>query len=132
MNRTASLLGQIRQRPIFVFAAVGLVSTTIDLIVLKSLLLLGVPTWLATALGFSAGLINGYLMNSRFVFRVGRTVAQSVKYTAVSLGGLLITEGIVLGLSDYLELTTQFRAKLIAVVIVFFWNYGLSRVWAFK
>ena len=132
MNSKGTLLGQIKERPLYAFALVGVLSTTIDLLLFKGLLFLGVWTWLATALGFISGLINGYLLNSAFVFQVNRTVIQSLKYSIVSLGGLLITEGIVLGLSGHSHVLSPFEAKLVAVGIVFFWNYVLSRRWAFK
>ena len=132
MNSKSTLLGLIKERPLYAFALVGVLSTTIDLLLFKGFLFLGVWKWLATALGYSAGLLNGYLLNSAFVFQVNRTVIQSLKYGIVSLGGLLITEGIVLGLSGHSHLITPFKAKLVAVGIVFFWNYVLSRRWAFK
>ena len=51
------------------------------------------------------------------------------KYLIVSLGGFIITELLVNYLHNGIGVN---KAKLVAVVVVFFWNYGLSKVWAFK
>lgn len=114
------------------FALVGFVSTSIDLLVLKVLLVIGVNVYLSTAIGFFSGLVNGYLMNSHFVFRQVKSPGRYFKYVVVSLAGLLWTELIV----DWLHVRSgrfsAMGAKLVAVVLVFFWNYLLSRKWAFK
>lgn len=121
-----------RYRQFLGFAVIGLLSTIIDLIVIKLLLLAHVPDLVATAGGFTAGVINGYLLNSHYVFRVNRSLSSSSKYVLVAFGGLLLTELIVGGLERSLFHFSVFPAKLVAVAIVFFWNYTLSKIWAFN
>jgi putative flippase GtrA len=123
---------KLLQRSIVKFAGVGVVSTTSDLTLLKILLLLHVNVYLATALGFLLGLSVGFLMNGKYVFGTERTPARYAKYGLISLGGLLLTEIIIHLLHVDFEVTTAFRAKLVAVGVVFFWNYTWSRFWAFK
>ena len=116
---------------VFRFAVVGAVSTALDLLVLKLLLFLGVQIYLATAVGFLTGLVNGFLMNSSWVFNKDVQGDYFFKYGVVSLFGLLWTELII----HYLHVEAGYEAlsaKLVAVVIVFFWNYLLSKAWAFK
>lgn len=125
-------LSSLYRRSIVKFAGVGVVSTTSDLILLKVLLLLHVNVYVATALGFLLGLTVGFFMNGRFVFKTERTPSRYTKYALISIGGLLLTELIIHLLHIDFELTTAFKAKLVAVAVVFFWNYGWSRFWAFK
>lgn len=125
-------LSLLFKRSIVKFAGVGVVSTFSDLTLLKVLLLLHVNVYLATALGFLLGLTIGYFMNGRFVFKTERTTARYAKYALISIGGLLLTELIIHLLHIDFAVTTAFKAKLVAVAVVFFWNYGWSRFWAFK
>lgn len=132
MNATAYLQGVSKRRPIVGFAGVGLLSTLLDLLFLKLGLALHAPLWLATAIGFSVGLANGYLLNTSFVFQKERSGSSGLKYALISLGGLGITEIIVNLLTVWHPVLDALQAKLVAVVIVFFWNYILSRLWAFR
>lgn len=132
MNTVAYLRETTKKQPIIGFAGVGIISTLLDIIFLKLTLGAHFPLWLATGIGFTVGLINGYFLNSAFVFRTKRSQTSSLKYALVSLGGLGITELLVHGLAIWHPLLSVFEAKLVAVVVVFFWNYILSRLWAFK
>jgi putative flippase GtrA len=109
---------------------VGALSTIIDLIVYNLLLRAGVHIYIAGAIGFFAGFTNGYFFNSRYVFYRAST-ERYVKYFLVSLGGLLITEMLLHELHLVLGMG-QNPAKLVAVVVVFVWNYLLSKFWAFN
>lgn len=121
---------QFYNLPILRFAAVGGLSTALDFLVYNLFLKVGVGIYVAGALGFFAGFSNGYFWNSRVVFRKA-SPERYLKYFVISVGGLIITELLLhifhvnLGLGEN-------TAKLIAVIVVFFWNYGLSSMWAFK
>lgn len=110
----------------------GVVSTTCDILVLKLLLSLHVDIYVATALGFLCGLTVGFLLNGRYVFKQERTGRRYLKYGLISVGGLLLTELIIHLLHVDFSLMGALAAKLVAVGIVFFWNYGWSKRWAFK
>lgn len=118
---------------LFAFAVVGVISTVIDIAVLNFFAnLVHTEYHIATALGFLAGLVNGFYLNSSLVFATKRSVQKSIKYTVTSLGGLLLTEIIITIVHEHLGVTSLTEAKLVAAFIVLFWNYGLSKVWAFK
>ena len=131
-NSIATLRDFAAQHSIVRFASVGVVSTILDLTFYVGSLALGLPIELAATLGFLAGLTNGYLLNSKHVFQTNRHATNYGKYFAVSFGGLLITLAIIQIVHVHLRLMGAFEAKLLAVAIVFFWNYGLSKAWAFK
>jgi len=111
------------------FAGVGAVSTILDILFLNLGRKFGLSVGFATALGFIVGSTNGYLMNTFWVFTKDADAVRYTKYLALSAGGLLWTELIVHALDQSLTLN---GAKLVAVAVVFFWNYTLSKMWAFK
>ncbi len=60
-----------------------------------------------------------------------------MQFTVVNLIGLAINEAIVLGLHPIFSgvLDDPFAyliAKVIAIGVVLFWNYGANRVWTYK
>lgn len=131
-------------REIIVYGLVGVVSTAIDMGLLKFLTVVSWPYWLALAGGFGGGTVNGYFMNSRWTFRYKTEGQEGVKFTQftiVSLIGLGLTE--LIG-NSYIstinhslslagkEIGPQMVGKLIAVVVVFFWNYGANKFWTFR
>jgi putative flippase GtrA len=126
------------------FGVVGFVSTIIDIGLLKVLSVIGWPLWLAVATGFLAGTVNGYFMNSRWTFgykTAGREGAKFGQFTTIALIGLGLTEIIVnlyvnnggegMLLAGF-NISSQMTGKIIAVAIVFFWNYFGNKMWTFK
>lgn len=112
------------------FAMVGVVSTIIDLALLNIFYTrIGTSLLVATAIGFLAASVNGYLLNSKFVFQREHSYVGYLKFFLVTFIGLLLTELIVHILAPHMNFNI---AKLIAVAIVFFWNYAFSKIWAFK
>ena len=125
------LWSKICQSSLIRFGVVGLISTLIDIFVLNLANHFGASTWISTGIGFIAGATNGYFLNSKFVFAKDKSYARYTKYLIISLGGLLLTELIVTTLHDLYSLNLNL-GKLVAVMIVFFWNYLGSKIWAFK
>lgn len=126
-----SFFNFLRGRSIVGFAMVGITSTILDVGTLNILVWLGANIYLATAIGFGIGATNGYILNSLFVFKQDRSGARFGKYVFVSLIGLLLTELIIHAIHVRSDMSVNL-AKLIAVGIVFFWNYGWSKIWTFK
>lgn len=128
----ALVSGFLDRHPIIRFGMVGLIGTILDYLVLKLLISYGVNTYIATAIGFMVGCVNGYLLNSIFVFKKEYSQSRYLKYLVVSIIGLIFTELIVRILHFSTFRVSIDLAKLCAVGVVFFWNYLMSRVWAFK
>lgn len=131
-------------KEILTYAVVGGISTVIDIGILKVLTIASWPYWLALALGFSGGTVNGYFMNSRWTFKYKTEGQEGLKFSQfaiVSLVGLGLTELIGNGyvgtvnqgisLFDH-EIGPKMVGKLIAVVLVFAWNYLGNKFWTFK
>ncbi|MCB0255234.1 MAG: GtrA family protein [Anaerolineae bacterium] len=123
------------------FAIVGAIGMVVDLTVLTfSREILGLPLMLAVALGFSTAVVSNFTWNRFWTFPESRDrpiASQLVQFTVVNLIGLGINEAIVLSLHPIFSGLLQdpfayLGAKVIAIGVVLFWNYGVNRVWTYK
>ncbi|MCX6343785.1 MAG: GtrA family protein [Armatimonadetes bacterium] len=125
-------------REMFKFGVVGAVSTVIDVALLKFShhFMANAPDllWLAVAIGYAGGTVNGYFWNSRWSFRydtTGKEKRKLTQFAIVSAVGFTLTELIVLMLV-HKHGFGKIIAKLIAIPIVFFWNFSANKLWTFR
>lgn len=128
-------LGNPNLRDLWRFAVVGLVSTIIDITALNlSYRSFHTSLYLAAFIGFLLGSINGYLLNNAWTYRrldKRAGLLGLTKYTLISLVGLGLTEVII----DLLSVRSNLNynvSKLVAVAVVFFWNFFGNRWWTFQ
>ncbi len=133
-NENTELLRFVR------FAIVGALGTVLDfgvLIILKEMA--SFPTLLANTLSYFAGVINNFSLNRVWTYsdsRQKRVLVQFAQFAAVSTGGVLLNNLIVLALES--PFGTLFGnqgyipAKVIATLIVVFWNFFINRYWTFN
>jgi putative flippase GtrA len=109
------------------------------LVLCKEVLLPEFPLklYVATAIGFIAGLIFNYILSITFVFevaknsRVGRSFLDFVVFTIIGMIGLGLTElGMALGV-DWLKINYML-VKIIVTAIVLLWNYLGRKLFIFK
>jgi dolichol-phosphate mannosyltransferase len=113
------------------YLVVALCSLSADLLVFTALLATGCPVLLALVVGFVIGTLANYVLSRTLAFTGGRFRRwdEILRLFAVSLVGLgltalLVTVFMRLGLS-------AIAAKLVATLIVFFWNYLGRRLFVF-
>lgn len=84
---------------------------------------------LSNIISYSCGMIINFLLQKRFVFSLQRSLgAAFLGAVIVSLGGMLISTGIVFGLSKITFFSEhQYITKLIATGLVFFYNFYFKR-----
>lgn len=127
-------LGNIVVKDMIKFGLTGAVSTVLDVGTLNLFfIVVHTSLYLSTFMGFIAGTINGYLMNNFWTYRrLGKKANPKdfIKLAMVGAVGLGLTELIMFILSGKVGLNYNV-AKLIAIVIVFFWNFFAARRWAF-
>ena len=70
------------------FLVVGLSNTALSFVVYAALVEV-VPYWIAGALAFAAGAVNGYLLNRRWTFAAPDSGGARLRYLAVQVGGLV-------------------------------------------
>ncbi len=117
------------------FGLVGVIAAVVDIGLLNILYLgAGLGIYTATAWAFVIASIVAYRLNNHWTYRrLGLPFrAQNLtKYTATGAVGLVITEGIIHLLVGRQGLDYNL-AKIIAIMLVFFWNFFVNRYWTFR
>jgi putative flippase GtrA len=127
----------------FKFAVVGAVGAMVDFIVLNILVqLLGMAPVYANPFSFSAAVASNFTWNRLWTFpesRERRLREQLPKFALVNLIGLGINQAIFVTmlhtLMPRLHITHPFDynlAKLLAIGVVLFWNFGVNRLWTYR
>lgn len=123
------------------FATVGAIGMVVDLTLLNLLVkAVGLPLLLANAISFTAAVISNFTWNRLWTFPESRQrplASQLGKFALVNIIGLAINEvvlwvayqGTQLFLPDPLDYNA---AKILAIGVVLFWNYGVNRIWTYK
>jgi putative flippase GtrA len=114
------------------FAAFGAVGTCAHYVVLLAcVLLLGLGAAVASALGYLIGGCINYLLNYRFTFKSTMRHGQSAtRFVIVATAGFVINWAL-------MEVLTarQFNflvAQVCSTAVVLAFNFGASRIWAFR
>ncbi len=123
------------------FATVGAIGMVVDLTLLNVLhKIFGLDLLVANAISFTAAVISNFTWNRLWTFPESRQRplhTQLAQFTIVNVIGLGINE-LVLYLAH--QVTQHFlpdpldynAAKILAIGVVLFWNYGINRVWTYK
>ena len=134
LYRTSNL-GRTIYRDIFRFALVGVVITVFDIVTLNAFYLYAHLTlYWATFFGFLVGSVSGYWLNNRWTYRrlnKKSNLAGLVQYTIIGAIGLIITELLMHQLAVRSGLNYNL-SKLVAVAVVFFWNFFGNRYLTFN
>lgn len=93
-----------------------------------------VNKYLANACGFIFAVINNYLINRIWTFKSTHTnwEEEFLKFLIVSLVGLGLNTLIIYLIHQRKEGVNFYIAKLIAIVIVFIWNYTINSLFTFN
>jgi len=93
---------------------------------------LGVNYLLAAALAFLAGLATNYLLSIVWIFRsTGNVKKEFVIFSVIGIAGLIWTEIIMWFFVEKIDLSVML-SKLIALVLVLFWNFIMRKKFAFN
>jgi len=112
------------------FLVVGLGNTVLSFAVYRLLLALGTPYVSAAALGFSAGAVNGYVVNRRWTFVARDSARARVLYIAVQAAGAASTSLLVL-LFVRAAGAGRVGAYLAAIPPVTVCMFAANRLWTF-
>ena len=114
------------------FCIVGGINTAIDLAVF-SLLFYGLdfPLLAANAIGFSAAVINSYLLNKFWTFgdASSHSVVKIAGFVLISTVGLAISSMVIWLLAGHIG---PLLAKIAAIAMTIIWNYTASRMLVFR
>ena len=115
------------------FCTVGLGNTAVDFNVFFLLNLGGVPYLLAQAISYSAGVINSFIFNRKWTFRVERkaNLLEATSFFIVNGLSLLTSFGMLAVLHDVNHLNL-WLGKCLATGAAIVVNYIGSRLWVFN
>ena len=128
------------------FLVVGTIGAIIDFGTLTLLIeLAGFPTLVANTISFSAAVISNFTLNRYWTYPDSRAKALSSQlgqFALVSIVGLVINNtilGLLEGPFDSLLETIgllvgygYFPAKVMATIVVLFWNFFVNRYWTYN
>lgn len=115
------------------FAVVGLITTTLDLVIFSVLAVhTDIPAVAANVVSYSCGIATSFVLNRSWTFGIGRSnpgiERHSVRFLASNLAGLALSSTLV---ALFVLVLPDIAAKVVSVPLVFFWNYAVARFWVF-
>ncbi|MBI4671928.1 MAG: GtrA family protein [Chloroflexi bacterium] len=126
------------------FAIVGGIGAVLDVAVLNFMILVvGLPKGYANLISVLCAIISNFTWNRLWTFPESREHAvhsQFGKFALVNLIGLGINQAVFL-LTDHFvflpllprhETLAYNLAKLCAIGVVLFWNFGMNRIWTYR
>jgi putative flippase GtrA len=113
------------------FCMIGVVNTTISLVVFYILLRFDMHYLLSSSIAYCVGLLNGYIFSSSFVFQQKHNVKQVIKFISVNTSSLLINLLILYFLVKVGEVS-NLHAQLFATIFNVIYNFTLNKWWTFK
>jgi len=117
------------------FLLLGLFSTALDYIAYSLLILLSVHYIIAIIVGYSVGLLFNYYMGRKYIFTKGTKLKSThhefFSVVIIAFIGMLLNILIVKLLSYMLFSLNPLYSRIIAIGIVFFWNYFLRKFFVY-
>lgn len=147
----ARLVGRLGMRPkeaerFFKFLVVGSVGFVVDFGTLTFLVeLLGWPPLVANTVSFSAAVVSNFIWNRLWTYPESRSKkkrVQLIQFGVVNVVGLMINNGLLIalqgpfdsllmGMSLPIMVRGYVPAKIVATVVVLFWNFFVNRYWTY-
>ncbi|MDU7884964.1 MAG: GtrA family protein [Clostridium perfringens] len=112
------------------FGIVGILNTLITVVSFNILIFVNINYLCANCISYFLGVINSYLLNSKFVFKESRSKENLTKFLIVNI--------LVLGFNSLIlylgvnELGVNISiSQIVSIVLGTFLNFGLNKVWVF-
>lgn len=96
--------------------------------------LLSMHYLVAATVSFIAGLIVNYLLSRAWVFterKYNSSAKEFITFSGIGIAGLLLNNSIMWLAAEKIGIYYIF-SKIIATILVFFWNFGLRKMLVFK
>lgn len=113
------------------FGMVGIINTLITVVSFNVLVFINMNYLIANCIAYFLGVINSYLLNSKFVFHETRNKDNMVKFLIVNILVLGFNSLILyVGVND-LHINVSI-SQIISMILGTFLNFILNKVWVFK
>ncbi|WP_446898950.1 GtrA family protein [Clostridium sp. LBM24168] len=110
----------------------GIINTIVTLLVYNILINFGTYYIVANIVGYFLGVINGFVLNRRWVFKSnGKIGTLFIKFISVNILSLIFSSILLFILVSNLYLNKTV-AQLISTIITGLLNYILNRFWTFS
>lgn len=117
------------------FLLLGILSTAIDYVIYSLLVTLSIDYVIAILVGYSAGLLANYYIARNYIFTSGTKLGSSKKefiaVVLIAIVGMLLNMVIVKILSYSVWNINPLYSRIVAIGIVFFWNYFLRKIFVY-
>ena len=111
------------------FGIVGILNTLITVVSFNILVFVNINYLCANCISYFLGVINSYLLNSKFVFKESRSKENLTKFLIVNILVLGFNSLLYLGVN---ELGVNISiSQIVSIVLGTFLNFGLNKVWVF-
>jgi putative flippase GtrA len=92
---------------------------------------LGISYLIANTIAYIIGILNGYILSSRFVFKKDKSLNNMMKFFIVYISALFINLGIMYICVDAYNMH-KLIAPIFAIGIGTIYNYTLNKIWTFR
>ena len=113
------------------FCIVGVTNVIIFYTIYYILLTLGISYLIANTIAYIIGILNGYILSSRFVFKKDKSLNNMMKFFIVYISALFINLGIMYICVDAYNMH-KLIAPIFAIGIGTIYNYTLNKIWTFR
>jgi putative flippase GtrA len=114
---------------LFKFGIVGISGIVVDYsttIFFKEIV--GINKYAANSCGFAFAATTNYIINRKWTFKSNNpdVLKEFLLFAAIATAGLFINNSIIWLLHDYLKFFDFYVSKLMAIGVVFFWNFFMN------
>lgn len=123
------------------FAVVGAIGMVVDLTILNLMhKVFGLPLLVANTISFSTAVLSNFTWNRLWTFPESRQrplVPQLAQFALVNIIGLAINNLVLwlvyTAIKSFIPDPLDYNlAKIVAIGVVLFWNYGVNRLWTYR
>lgn len=112
------------------YGLIGVINTLITFIIIATLTYIGINPFACNLIGFAAGLLNSYIMNSKITFKKSFENRQAARFII----GFLISYAINLIVLSYAVTLADFNALLPQLIAMITYNISffiIMKLWVF-
>ncbi len=113
------------------FGFVGVLNTAISLVIYNLFIKIGINYLVANAIGYVAGILNGYVLSSKLVFKCNMNINSGSKFILTYMSSFILGTIILYILVEYLNILKQIAPLFVAIFNIFY-NYIINKKWTFK
>lgn len=113
------------------FGIVGVINTVLSLIVYNILLWFDVNFLIANAFGYAIGILNGYILSSKIVFKKNMRLENGSKFILTYISSFAIGSVILYLLVEIFNIDKRIAPLVVSAFNVIY-NYFINKIWTFN